>query len=954
MSQPLVFDLQVDNKQAVDSINAFFSIYEKGVDGMSKMMADALGQPVEKKITIQMEGDKLVAKEVDAVSKSVDNITAATKAMNGEYGKTPNEIKKQLRVLKIVQGDTQKYKDGTREVTEEWKALLDVIKKLQERLNKLGDGAGTSSLTDKLISSQVAADALMGSFRLLTDVVAGFVRTGADMEVLFIQLQGFTGGVQQASDAYQKFVEIGQATPFTAKQVATAARTMMGFGIETSQAIDQVERLSIVAAATGGELTHMARNMGQIQANQKAYTRDLMQFANQGIPIYQEMADLLGVSTQKIREMAEEGQVKFGLVSAAIRNLTKEGTAFAEIATLMDATFAAKFEAIESGIENFAGRFMAAINAFDAAIGGPLANTLQAIINALNTFAEALTWISQNMRIMAPIIGAVSGAMAVLIALTIAANWAAFISALKDVLVVTKLWAAGQTILNTALAVGQALTGNIPALLLAAGVAAGGAAIAYNTLGKSIDKVNQEEEKMQFMTAKTTDDIDEKVFAVRTEIDAYNDLIDKERERYEAAKENLGIAQNRAEMAVQWIQQEYDAFVDSQKEEREMIKEKQELQREGHSERMDNIRDYYDEALGKERDLLDKIRERFAMEREDINDKTFAEQKLSDIRRRELELKARGIKYSRTAAEQAYIERLEAQAALDRLDRSVALEKNRADEKKAVAEQEKNIKGLEKDKDEALQAEKALNEQREAYYERRIARLDKEKEAEKEKVEEAKELYEEHFNAIDDAQFDSHEAAMKYLNDQILEAGRLERAMVTAANNAKKAWQNAVAEAKKLEKEPVWVQNATKNQNAWTGQGTPFANNSGKRASGGPVAGGSRYTVNELGKEAFLSAKGRLSMINAPAFGEWRAPSNGTVIPAHLTSQLDIPAGGVDISGNPGMNASGSSSSIARAIGAIKAGDNISNNVTIQSSNPQHAAHDALTQLRKFKRVRYH
>ena len=44
----------------------------------------------------------------------------------------------------------------------------------------------------------------------------------------------------------------------------------------------------------------MARNMGQIQANQKAYTRDLMQFANQGIPIYSQMADILGLSESNV------------------------------------------------------------------------------------------------------------------------------------------------------------------------------------------------------------------------------------------------------------------------------------------------------------------------------------------------------------------------------------------------------------------------------------------------------------------------------------------------------------------------------------------------------------------------------------------------------------------------------------------------------------------------------
>lgn len=68
------------------------------------------------------------------------------------------------------------------------------------------------------------------------------------------------------------------------------------------------------------------------------------------------------------------------------------------------------------------------------------------------------------------------------------------------------------------------------------------------------------------------------------------------------------------------------------------------------------------------------------------------------------------------------------------------------------------------------------------------------------------------------------------------------------------------------------------------------------RFTGGPVSGGSAYTVNELGREMFLSSSGKLSHINAKPWGQWRAPSSGTVIPAHIAAGLDVPSGGVRLS----------------------------------------------------------
>lgn len=59
----------------------------------------------------------------------------------------------------------------------------------------------------------------------------------------------------------------------------------------------------------------------------------------------------------------------------------------------------------------------------------------------------------------------------------------------------------------------------------------------------------------------------------------------------------------------------------------------------------------------------------------------------------------------------------------------------------------------------------------------------------------------------------------------------------------------------------------------------------GSRWTGGPVEAGESYKINELGQESLLSG-GRLSLINAAPNSLWRAPTNGTVIPAGITARL--------------------------------------------------------------------
>ena len=133
--------------------------------------------------------------------------------------------------------------------------------------------------------------------------------------------------------------------------------------------------------------------------------------------------------------------------------------------------------------------------------------------------------------------------------------------------------------------------------------------------------------------------------------------------------------------------------------------------------------------------------------------------------------------------------------------------------------------------------------------------------------------------------------------------------------------------------------------------------------AGGPIDGGALSYVNELGQEAFLGKSGKLSWIDKKANGVWRAPESGTIIPAHISAGLGLPDKGVDLSKAPaGSNASSNASKaqgghtekLLRALSAITGGDNIQNNVTIQSENTVKAASDMMVELTKVKRRRYY
>ena len=142
------------------------------------------------------------------------------------------------------------------------------------------------------------------------------------------------------------------------------------------------------------------------------------------------------------------------------------------------------------------------------------------------------------------------------------------------------------------------------------------------------------------------------------------------------------------------------------------------------------------------------------------------------------------------------------------------------------------------------------------------------------------------------------------------------------------------------------------------------------RFSGGPVEGGQTYTVNEFGKEMFMSNSGQLREINAPAFGNWTAPSSGQVIPAHIANEIRAQGEASKAAAAIAMPGSGAaaarrSNSVAHSGGPNypkqmlkelknlnQSGGATTNNIQIQSQQPVQDASQMLLKLNQLKRLR--
>ena len=142
------------------------------------------------------------------------------------------------------------------------------------------------------------------------------------------------------------------------------------------------------------------------------------------------------------------------------------------------------------------------------------------------------------------------------------------------------------------------------------------------------------------------------------------------------------------------------------------------------------------------------------------------------------------------------------------------------------------------------------------------------------------------------------------------------------------------------------------------------------RALGGPVQGGQTYQVNEVGREMFMSRGGNLSEIRAPRFGNWTAPSSGTVIPAHMAEQIRegkqnaATKVALAAAAGPGMtqvkvqqasaDSDGLQRSLVRELQKLNDGGQgpVNNQITIQSAKPVNDASRMLAEMSRLRTLR--
>lgn len=173
-------------------------------------------------------------------------------------------------------------------------------------------------------------------------------------------------------------------TPIAFEQAADSAKQLMAYGFESGELVGNLKMLGTVAAATGGRLDDIAYVYGTLRTQGRAYSRDLMQFAMRGIPIYEELARVVGKPVQEIKALTEAGMIGFPEVEKAFKNMTMSGGIYSGALEAKMDTLAGKTEILGKKWEMLMGQMTKAME-------GPLGKLIGLGTSAVDSVSQTLS-----------------------------------------------------------------------------------------------------------------------------------------------------------------------------------------------------------------------------------------------------------------------------------------------------------------------------------------------------------------------------------------------------------------------------------------------------------------------------------------------------------------------------------------------------------------------------------
>lgn len=188
----------------------------------------------------------------------------------------------------------------------------------QARLQKFSFGVKNIALKVAAAVAAVAGSAGIG-------LGAKLVAEAEQAEVAFTTMLGSARKARKMLDDLKNFAA---STPFQLGDLRDAARQLLAFGFAGDEIMGHMKTLGDIAAGTQKPIADFVDIVGKVKATGIASLGDVNRLADRGVPIYQELAKVMGVAAEEVKTLVSTGKVGLPEIQKSLENVVSSGGLF--------------------------------------------------------------------------------------------------------------------------------------------------------------------------------------------------------------------------------------------------------------------------------------------------------------------------------------------------------------------------------------------------------------------------------------------------------------------------------------------------------------------------------------------------------------------------------------------------------------------------------------------------
>lgn len=256
--------------------------------------------------------------------------------VNGKGGlseKTLDDIAYKMKQLASYRSglDVNAQKNEIWQVNQEYDRLKKKMDEVMQKNNEVIKSNTALGRSWNYMKNRLAFYFTVGT---TTQFVKSLVDVRGQYELLERSIGILIDSAQNGSRIFAELNSMAIKSPFTTMELGAAAKQLTAYDVAAKDVVDTTRRLADMAAAVGVPIERLTYALGQIKSYDYLNARDARMFANTGIPLVKELADMYTklegrlVSTADVYDRIKKKMISYEDVMKVVNEMTDEGGKF--------------------------------------------------------------------------------------------------------------------------------------------------------------------------------------------------------------------------------------------------------------------------------------------------------------------------------------------------------------------------------------------------------------------------------------------------------------------------------------------------------------------------------------------------------------------------------------------------------------------------------------------------